>query len=109
MSDAYASVIKDRKELDKVRFSTYETEILARHPHLKKNEAGIFFNYEAGVYRMLTRDDMTKIIVDAMQEDNLWTYRTGKNVSDKIMCLSAIVPFLEETNDEGKIVNVKNG
>lgn len=106
---AYAAVMKDRKDQDKLRFSTYENEILARHPHLKRNEGGVFFDYEGGCYRMLSQGEMSKLILDCIYEDMLWGYRTGRNVADKVMCLLAIVPRLRETADHGRIVNVKNG
>lgn len=109
MNDTYIAVMRDRKEKDKIRFSTYEHELFARYPNIKKNEVGILFNYDNGVYRMMSRDDQNKLVLDALYEDLMWGYRTSRYVSDKIMCLSSIVPLMKETYDEGKIINVKNG
>ena len=105
----YTEVAKKRKDTDKVRFSNYEYEIASRYPHLKKNEIGIMFNYVDGVYKMLTDQDLSNIILNMLYEDMLWGYRTKRNVSDKIACLISIVPDLELTNDKGEFFNVKNG
>lgn len=106
---AYTDVLKARKEGDKVRFSNYEQEVKMRYPHLKKNEAGVFFNYEEGVYKMLTDQQVSNIILNMMYEDMLWGYRTKRNVSDKVACLLSIVPDLILSDDKGDWFNVKNG
>lgn len=105
----YTGVQKLRKETDKVRFSNYEYEIRARYPYIKKNEAGVFFNYSEGVYKMLTDIEVSGIILNLLYEDMLWGYRTKRNVSDKIACLLSIVPDLELTKDKGDWFNVRNG
>lgn len=104
-----AVAIKKRKEKDSVRFGSYEKDILARHPYLKKNDAGILFNYENGVYKMLSDEEVTSIIFRAMEEDMLFGFRTRKHVNDKITALLSIIPKLKVTNDGGRIFNVKNG
>ena len=109
MSDTYTNVLKERKELDKTRFANYEHEILAKYPHLKKNEAGVFFNYKNGVYSMMGKQDVESLILVSMYEDMLWGYRTKRSVGDKVACLISIIPDLVITNDKGRIVNVKNG
>lgn len=106
---AYTAVAKARKETDKTRFSNYEYEVRSRYPHLKKNEVGIFFNYQDGVYRMLTDQEVSNIILNMLYEDMLWGYRTKRNVSDKVACLLSIVPDLVLTNDKGDWFNVRNG
>ena len=105
----YNKVAKERKETDKIRFSVYEKEIITRYPHLRKNEVGMFFNYDKGVYRMLMDQEVEDIFYNALEEDMLWNFRTQKNVSDKIACLLSIIPMLVITNDHGYIANVKNG
>lgn len=109
MSETYTAVFRDRKELDKTRFINYEHEIVAKFPYIKKNEAGVFFDYRDGVYKMLSKQEISNIVLSCMYEDMLWGYRTTRNVSDKVACLLSIVPDLELTNDKGRIVNVKNG
>ncbi len=106
---AYTDVLKARKEGDKVRFSNYEQEVKMRYPNLKKNEAGIFFNYEDGVYKMMTDQQVSNIILNMMYEDMLWGYRTKRNVSDKVACLISIVPDLILSDGKGDWFNVKNG
>lgn len=106
---AYANVSKKKKDTDKARFSNYEYEIASRYPYLKKNEVGIVFNYEGGVYKMLTDQQISNIILNMLHEDMLWGYRTKRNVSDKVACLLAIIPDLVLTNDKGDWFNVKNG
>jgi P4 family phage/plasmid primase-like protien len=106
---AYVDVTKARKETDKVRFSNYEHEIKARYPYLRKNEIGILFNYEGGVYKMLSDLEVSSLILNMLYEDMLWGYRTKRNVADKIACLQAIVPDLKLTRDKGDWFNVKNG
>lgn len=105
----YTTVAKERKEVDKTRFSNYEYEIASRFPYLKKNEVGIVFNYVDGVYKMFTDQELSNIILTALYDDMLWGYRTTKNVKDKVACLISIIPDLELTDDEGCICNVKNG
>lgn len=109
LQHAYANVLKERKEHDKVRFSNYEQEILVRHPYFKKNEIGIVFDYKDGVYRMLSDQDISDIVLNGLYDDMLWGYRTKKNVADKVACLISIIPKLEISNDGGYIANVKNG
>ncbi len=109
MQNAYTAITKQRKEIDKTRFANYEYEIVARYPYLKKNEVGIIFNYENGVYKMLNDQDLSGIILNNLYDDMLWGYRTKRNVSDKVACLLAIIPDLEITDDHGYLVNLKNG
>ena len=109
MQSAYTGVLKLRKEQDKVRFSNYEREILARNPYLKKNEIGIVFRYDNGVYKMVTDQEMSDIVLNGLYEDMLWGYRTKKNVSDKVACLLSVIPELKLTNEQGNFANVKNG
>jgi len=105
----YTEVAKDRKETDKVRFTLYEREIFARFPHLKKNEVGIIFDYKDGVYKMLSDQEVSDMILQGLYEDMLWGYRTKKSVSDKLACLISIIPELKITNDGGYIANLRNG
>ena len=109
IQNAYTNVAKDRREVDKTRFSNYEKEILSQYPYMKKNEAGIVFNYDKGVYKMMSDQDLSVIILNGLYEDMLWGYRTKKNVSDKVACLISIIPDLKLTNDHGYWANVKNG
>lgn len=109
IQEAYTAVGKARKDTDKVRFSNYEYEVRARYPHLKKNEIGLFFNYKDGVYKMMTDQEVSNLILSMLYEDMLWGYRTKRNVSDKVACLLSIVPDLELTNDRGDWFNVRNG
>lgn len=109
IQQAYTAVAKARKETDKTRFSNYEYEVRSRYPYLKKNEAGLFFNYADGVYKLLTDQEVSNIILNMLYEDMLWGYRTKRNVSDKVACLLSIVPDLVLTNDKGDWFNVKNG
>lgn len=109
IQDAYTAVAKGRRETDKIRYSNYEKEILARYPYLRKNEVGIVFNYDHGVYKMMSDLEVSGIILNGMYDDMLWGYRTKKNVADKVACLLAIIPDLQLTNDGGYIFNLKNG
>ncbi|MCK5017875.1 MAG: hypothetical protein KAS32_12500 [Candidatus Peribacteraceae bacterium] len=106
---AYTKVIKERKEQDRVRFSNYEREILIKHPHLRKNEIGIIFQYDGGVYKMMSDQEISDMVLTGLYEDMLWGYRTKKNVSDKVACLLSIIPPLVISDDGGYIANVKNG
>lgn len=109
LQQAYSKALKDRKEHDKVRYSNYEQEILLRNPYLRKNEIGIFFNYYGGVYKEMSDQQVSDMILQGLYDDLLWSYRTNKSVSDKTSCLQSIVPNLVLTNDGGFIANVKNG
>jgi len=109
IQDAFQVAHKARKERNKLRFSTYEKEILVRHPYLRKNAIGMFFNYESGVYKMMSDQDMSSMILNALDEDMLADFRTKKHVADKLACLVAIAPDLTITPDGGRIVNLKNG
>ena len=106
---AYTVVAKIKKETDKVRFTNYEREIVVNHPYLRKNEIGIVFNYDHGVYKMMSDMEISNLVLNGLYDDMLWNYRTKKNVSDKVACLLSIIPDLELTNDRGWIMNVKNG
>ncbi len=109
IQDAYTAVAKAKKDTDKIRFSNYEREIIASHPHLRKNEIGIVFNYDKGVYRMLSDMELSNLVLSGLYDDMLWGYRTKRNVSDKVACLLSIIPDLSLTNDRGWILNLKNG
>jgi putative DNA primase/helicase len=106
---AYTAVAKEKKDTDKVRFSNYEQEILVRYPYLRKNEIGIVFNYDHGVYRMMSDLEISNIILNGLYDDMLWGYRTQRCVSDKVACLLSIIPDLNLTNDLGWVLNLKNG
>lgn len=109
IQSAYIKAHKDREKKDKARFVNYEREIMSRYPHMKRNEAGIVFNYDGGYYKEVPDHDVEGIILNALYEDMLWNYRTSKNVRDKMICLLSILPNLELTQDRGQIANVKNG
>lgn len=109
IQDAYTAVAKARKETDKIRFQNYEREILVRYPYLKKNEIGIIFNYDNGVYKMMTDIEVEEIILNGLYEDMLWNFRTNSHIRDKLSCLLSIIPLLVITPDKGNIINLKNG
>lgn len=109
IQDAFAGVFKERKEKDRHRFSTYEKEILTRYPYLRKNEIGLVFDYENGVYKLMTDLEVEGIIYRALEEDLLWLFRTGKFVADKFQCLLSIIPDLKLSDDKGETLNVRNG
>jgi putative DNA primase/helicase len=109
MMQAFMVVFKEREKKDKIRYSTYENEIIARHPNLRKNEIGMVFDYFNGVYKSITDLEISNIIFNSLYEDMLWNFRTKKHVSDKMACLIAIIPYLKITDDSGVIANVKNG
>jgi len=109
IQDAFASAVKQRKELDKIRFADYEKELLLRFPFLRRNEIGTLYDYRKGVYVPVSDLDLQSMILRSLDEDMLVNYRTNKNVSDKISCLLSIIPKLNITEDDGKIVNVENG
>lgn len=109
IQDAYTGVAKAKKDVDKTRFTNYEREILVNYPYLRKNEIGIVFNYEKGVYKMVSDMEMSNIVLNGLYEDMLWGYRTKRNVADKVACLLSIIPDLNLTNDRGWILNLKNG
>lgn len=106
---AYTLAAKTRKETDKTRFTNYEYEVKSRYPNLRKNEIGILFNYEGGVYKMMPDLEVANIIFNMLYEDMLWGYRTKRNVADKVACLLSIVADLTLTDDKGDWFNVKNG
>jgi len=109
IQQTYTKVMKERREQDKVRFSNYEREILVKHPHLRKNEIGIIFQYRNGVYKMMSDQEISDMILNGLYDDMLWGYRTKRNVADKIACLLSIIPPLKISDDGGYIANVKNG
>lgn len=109
MQEAFLKAFKARKEHNKIRFATYEKEILARYPYLRRNDIGMFFNYDSGVYKIMSDQDMSNIVLIALEDDLLLDFRTPKHVADKLACLISITPALTITNDGGRIANVKNG
>lgn len=109
IQSAYNVVSKERRETDKIRFSNYEREILANYPHMRKNEIGIVFNYDKGVYKMISDLEISNVVLNGLYDDMLWGYRTKRCVSDKVACLLSIIPNLDITNDRGWILNLKNG
>lgn len=109
IQQAYTKVLKDRRDQDKVRFSNYEQEILIKNPNLRKNEIGIIFQYDKGVYKMMSDQDISDMVLTGLYEDMLWGYRTKRNVSDKVACLLSIIPLLVISDDKGYIANVANG
>ena len=109
IQQAYTKVLKDRKEQDKVRFSNYEREFLAKNPHLRKNEIGTIYKYDKGVYKVITDQEISDMMLNGLYEDMLWGYRTKKHVSDKVACLLSIIPPLVISDDKGYLANVRNG
>ncbi len=109
IQEAFNGVLKERKEKDKIRYSNYEREILNRYPYMCKNEIGIIFNYDNGVYKMMNDQEISDIILNSLFDDLLWGYRTKKSVADKTACLLSIIPNIKLTNDGGFIINIRNG
>lgn len=109
IQSAYSAVAKQKKDNDKIRFTNYEREILIKYPYIKKNEIGLVFNYDKGVYKLMTDLELSDLILNGLYDDMLWGYRTKRNVSDKVACLLSIIPPLEITDDKGWIMNLKNG
>ena len=109
MQTAFNKALKERKEVDKVRFSTYEREIVARYPYLRKNEIGIIYNYDKGVYKPISDQEISGVILNALMEDLLWNFRTPVNVKTKVDCLLSIIPDLKITNWENQFLNLNNG
>lgn len=109
LQEVYVKVSKLRKDRDKLRFSTYEKEILIKHPYLRSNEIGLIFNYRDGVYVPLTDQEVYNMFFVGLEEDLLLNFRTKRNISDKIACLHSIIPRLVISDDKGYIANVKNG
>lgn len=105
---AYAAASKERKELDTVRFQTYEKVLQAKHPHLRINEVGMIFTYKDGVYSEADENFMMNAVLDSMEQDALFCYRTRNHVKDKIACWIALIPKLVINEDE-YVLNVKNG
>jgi P4 family phage/plasmid primase-like protien len=109
LNEVYATLSKEKREVDKVRFSNYEFELLNRNPNLKKTREGaVLFNYINGVYVMLTNDEVNTMVMNAFHEDLLWGYKTKKCVADKIACLMPLIPIMVESTDT-KYANMKNG
>jgi putative DNA primase/helicase len=69
----------------------------------------MFFNYDSGVYKIMSDQDMSNIVLIALEDDLLLDFRTPKHVADKLACLVSITPALDVTPDGGIIANVKNG
>jgi len=109
MLDAVNKVSIVCKKEDKLRFDNYEYEFLEDHPFLKKRGDKFMFNYENGVYRMLLDEEVVSMMINSFHEDMLRGFKTPRNANDKIVCLRAIIPELEITDDKGYIANVKNG
>jgi P4 family phage/plasmid primase-like protien len=105
----FNAVAKERKEVDKLRFETYEWEIYSQHPYFRKNEVGIVFDYKNGVYKMLTDLELDSIVFNGLYDDMLWGFRTKTQVANKVACLLGIIPDLAITDDKGRILNVQNG
>lgn len=109
IQQVYTKVAKDLAPQNKIRFSTYEFELLARFPYLRKNEVGIMYQYVSGVYKKLSDQQVSDLILSSLYDDALYNFRTKKNVSDKVACLLSIIPPLTISDNKGYIVNVKNG
>ena len=109
MQEAFTGALKERREQDKVRFSLYENEILARNPYLRKNDIGLIYRYDKGVYKEMSDLEISDMILRGLEDDMLLNFRTKKNVSDKVACLLSKIPKLEITNDGGYLINLENG
>jgi len=109
LQEAKKAVNKGLKEMNKFRFSEYEKEVLTRYPNLLHNEVGVFYNYDGGVYKAMTDQEINNLILNELDKDMLTDFRTKKNIADKVACLISITPILKVTDDRGRISNVKNG
>jgi len=109
MVGAINKVSITRKKEDKARFDNYEYELIEDHPYLKKCGDKFFYDYKDGVYKILLDEEIASMIINSLHNDMLRGFKTKKNVSDKIACLRAIIPELENSDDKGYIANVRNG
>ena len=107
-NDAIAKIMKDRREQDKARYGIYEQELVKKYPYTYKNDQNIIFMYKDGVYEMVLEDNLVTLILQSMEDDALYGYRTPRYAKDKIACwMTHIQPLvLSETKS---ILNVKNG
>lgn len=97
---------KDEKQL---RYHMYEKEFFIKYPHMKISKFGEVYNYTNGCYHRLYDHELEHMIVRSLDEDGLIEYKSTGNVKSKILNLKAILPIFVETENDGSIINVKNG
>jgi P4 family phage/plasmid primase-like protien len=103
---------KQADEKQKELYLTYEHVIAERYPYLKYKSRGDFYNYEDGVYKPISLQEVQSIILREMLNDGLTSYRRLSAVNDKLACFKSLdhkVFYQEDENANPNIMNLKNG
>ena len=112
LSDKGKQEAKKDKERQRKMFNTYEYVLGERYPHLLYKKNGKFYNYEGGVYKRLTEEEIKGMILREMLKDGLVNYRSRSRVLDKMACFRSIPEkgfTSDEENPDKSIINLNNG
>lgn len=100
------------KEEQKSRYSIFEFIFQRRHPYLKYELGGKFFEFEDGQYVPREHDEIDNLMMQELLVDGLLNFRTRSKVADKLACFRSLpeVGFTPKQADPNpNILNVANG
>lgn len=108
----------DRKEAQQI-YNRIDEMFIEKHPNLialEQDENISYYNYNGGVYKLLTLDNLKNLIHDFFKEKNLLEYRTESKVRDTVARINSLLKFENNKRfnqtffDKRKwYINVKNG
>lgn len=102
--------IKEKKDRDEAFYLQYEKNILQKHPNLRVDNAGRFYDYQDGVYSYRTDDQIYALVYKCMDADELHKYASRSRIQDKIAAVRSLVADIPFTPDQDPdILNVANG
>lgn len=100
------------KNVQQKMFERYEKIIIERYPNLRYIKGNAFYSYENGAYTVFDIEKLQSLIVNEMDKDGLFIYRSKTSVDNKIMCLKAEESIQMEQSAfdaHPSYVNVSNG
>lgn len=112
LSKKSKNIKSQAEEKQKELYLTYEHVIAERYPYLKYKSRGDFYNYEDGVYKPISLQEVQSIILREMLSDGLTSYRRLSSVNDKLACFKSLdhkVFYQEDENPNPNIMNLKSG
>ena len=103
---------KTASSWQKELYQTYEYLIADRYPHLKYKLNGDFYQYEGGVYKLLSLEQVRNMLFREMMKDGLTNYRRTSAINDKIAAFKSLPGRTfehHEADPDPQIINLKNG
>lgn len=107
-----AEVNKKNREGIKMRFDIFEDEFMKMYPHIIHIEGDrhTMYIYKNGVYVHFTERELKELVVQEVKKIKEFSgFNTPSHISAKVMIIMAHLATKKESDNNNKIINVRNG